>query len=290
MKLKNLILIIALAYSNFTFSQLSAVTFRSEEFAKFSASKTFFVKTGNATFDSETENALTELWKLTPFEIIDFETFEKKLPDVSASFILSIVISVSSKYDDQNYHYLALINGGKKSLRKYRYEDMIAYCPINHFQNEPKNTDCAYRVRNMVESMILAMDLTQKNDIRGTTFDIAKRLQEIYNSRSGKIKDRTMLFCESSFGGKITKADIAGLYPFKFEMCSKEKIEQVIKDKSTEYYYYQPCFTYNTSIFVVDPSNGEIVYFRMGIPVLGYPKLKTKDIEDLTEAVKGMKK
>jgi hypothetical protein len=288
MKLKNTILFLGLIFSTPYFAQLSSVTFRSEEFAQFSASKTFFVKTGDATFDSETENALRDLWKLTPFEVINFETFEEKISDASSSFILSIIIS--GNHVEQNYHYLALINGGKKSLKKYQYEDMIAYCPINHFQNEPKNTDCSYRVRNMVESMILTMELVQKNNIRGNTFDVVKRLQEIYNSRNNKIKERTMLFCESSFGGKMTKADIAGLYPFKFEMCDKEKIEQVIKDKSTDYYYFQPCFTLNKSVWVVDPSNGEIVYFNFGLGGFGYPKLKTSDIEDLTEAVQGKKK
>lgn len=266
-------------------AQLSAVDYKSDEYNSFKASKTYVVLTGDSKFDTEIQSAVKDLWKVTPHEVIINEAdFKSKLQDPSASFIL--LITIGTQHAQQNYHYLALINGGKKNISKYTYDDMLAYCPINHFQNEGKNTDCSYRVRNMIESMVLSMDIVTKNDIRGNSKKIVDSLQEHYNSRSKKIKDRVLLFCDETLGNKITKSDIAGIYPYKFEICNKEKIEQVIKEKSTQYYYYQPGITLNKSMFVFDPSNGEVLYFDFQIMGLN---INTKNLEDLANTVKGKK-
>lgn len=135
--------------------------------------------------------------------------------------------------------------------------------------------------------MIMSMDIVQKKDIRGNSYKIVKGLQEVYNQKTPQIKDRTLLFCDETLGKKITKSDIAGIYPYKFEVCSKAKIEQVIKEKSEEYYYFQPAITLNKSMFVFDPSNGEVMYFEFQMMGLNINK---GNIEDLAEAVSPKKK
>lgn len=280
-----IIFLFALICSLAANAQLSAVDYKSEEYSQFKASKTYVVLSGDKKFDEEIKSAMNDLWKVTPFSFIGGKEFETKITDKSASFITLVVIDGAKA--GQNYHYLALINGGKKKLSKYEYQDMLAYCPLNFFGNEFKLVTSNYRVRNMIESMILSMDLVQKNDIRGNSAKIVKGLQEVYNTRAPKIKERTLLFCEESLGKKVTKADIAGIYPHKFEMCSREKLEQVIKDKSTEYYYYQPAITLNKSMFVFDPSNGEVVYFDYQMMGLNINK---GNIEDLAKAVDPKKK
>jgi hypothetical protein len=165
---------------------------------------------------------------------------------------------------------------------QYQYDDMLAYCPINHFQNERQNTDCFYRVRNMVQSMIHAMDIVQKNDIRGMSLTIVKKLRDIYNAKAGTIKSRTLLFCRETLGDKISESDISKIYPYKFEICDKAKIEQVIKDKSKDYYYFQPAITLNKSMFVFDPSNGEVVYCDYQMMGLNINK---GNIEDMVGAI-----
>jgi len=275
-----IIFLFVLAYSIIGKAQLSAVDYKSKEYDQFRGSKTYVILSGDAKFDSELKAGMTDLWKATPFSFINKAEFEKMLPETTASFISLIVISGAKA--GQNYHYLALFNGGKKKLGRYEYDDMLAYCPINFFQNENKLIDCNYRVRNMIESMILSMDIVQKNDLRGSSYKIVKGLQEVYASRAPKIKARTLLFCDETLGKKITKSDIAGIYPHKFEICSKAKIEQVIKEKSTEYYYFQPGITLNKSMFVFDPSNGEVVYFDFSMMGLNINK---GNIEDLAKAI-----
>lgn len=278
-----IILLVIISFTSMLRAQLSAVDYKSKAFNQFKASKTFVVLSGDKKFDSEIKIAMTNSWKITPFDFMSESELENKISDKSFSFIRLVVVEGSKN----NYHYLALFNGGEKKLSRYRYDDMLAYCPINFYIDENTLSNCNYRVRNMVESMVQCMEIVQKNDIKGGSYSIVKDLQKFYNTKSSKIKDRTLLFCDESIGNKLTKIDISGVYPFKFEICNKKKLEQVIKDKSTEYYYFQPGITLNKSMFVFDPSNGEIVYFEFSVMGLNINK---SNIKDLVEEINKVKK
>ncbi|AEW87077.1 hypothetical protein B0A78_11315 [Flavobacterium columnare NBRC 100251 = ATCC 23463] len=296
----NKFLFLGLFVINLCFGQFTAKEYDSEEFNRFKASKTFIVLTGNEKFDTELTKSMSNIWKTTPYSTISSEEFEKKIADKTASFIC---LFGNTNPNVKSYHYLALINGGKKTISRYEYQDLIAYAPINFFINESNLTDCAYRVSNMIESMVLSIDLVQKNNIKGSTLSIVKELGKIYLKRSPKIKERTLLICEESINKKvltgsnvqsvginylltkdITKDDIAALYPFKYEICSKEKIEKVIKEKNKDYYYLQPAITVNKTIFVFDPVNGEVVYFDF--TMMGALNFNKGNLKDLAKAIK----
>ena len=171
------ILPLLLAGTTFTNAQYSAVDYTSDDYVQFKASKTYVVKTGDAMFDSQLESAIKDNWKATSYEVIDDKTFKTKLPDKTASFILPVTIETGKP--NQNYHYLAVLNGGRKNLDRYGYNDMLAYGIINYWGNENPLTNCAYRVRNMVESMVQAMDMIQKNGIKGNSKNMVDDLLQI---------------------------------------------------------------------------------------------------------------
>ncbi len=276
-RFKFLLVILFGFYMNVGFSQLSAVGHKSTDYIQFKASTTYLVTTGNVSFDARAKYSMENFWTATPFEIISPGEFEKKLSDPTASFLMPVVVS-----GDKTYHYLALFNGGKKKIWKYKYTDMLAYCPINHYQNEPNLTDCSFRVKNMIQSMAQAMDSVKDNKISGNSLSIVKRLQKKYNDKASKIKEKTLLFCKETVVG-LSKSDIAKIYPYKFEICSQKKIEEIITEKTEGYYYFQPGITVNKSMFVFDPVSGEVVYFTFKIQGT---KIKTSDIKKLVETIK----
>lgn len=266
-------------------AQLSAVGYKSEEFLKLKASKTLVVRSGNSEYDMALEDAMKNNWKITPYEMVAPEEMEKRIADPSVSFLASVIISGDSP--NQNYHYIALFNGGKKKLDKYNYGDMIAYSPRSFWIDEKNTSDCAFRIRNIIESMVQGLEVVEKNNIDGNSLKMVNQLRDYYNQKSSKIKDRTLLISSESAGTKIKESDVSKVYPYKFEFCSREKIAKAIKEKSKDYYYFQPCYTLNKSMFVIDPSNGEVVYFAyqtMGM------RLSDDNFEDLTTAIKGGKK
>lgn len=282
--MKNIIIMISVLIGIVTQSnaQLSAMNYKSDGFVAFKASKTYAVKSGDAAYDAELESAMKDIWKVTSFDMIDGETFKTKITDASASFILPVTIEANGP--NQAYHYIALINGGKKSIKKYTYPDMVAYAPINHWVDENENTDCAFRIRNILQSMVTAIELVQKNDSWGNTKDVVDHLRKIYQAKAPQIKDRILLVNAKSVGGKkMTKEVFGGIYPFKFEFCDREKIAKAIREKSTEYYYLQPGITLNKSIFVFDPSNGEVVYFDYSMMGMS---ITDDNVEDLVKTIK----
>jgi len=280
MKLKIFVLIlIASLSSNIMIAQLSAVGFKSEEFQKFKASKTYFVKSGNSTFDNSVMEAMKNNWKVTPFEEISQEDFKTKVKDPSISFLSLILIGEPN----HGYHYFGLFNGGKKKISNYDYGDLLAYAPVNRWVDEPELTDCGWRAKNMLEGMVQAMDIVQKQDIKGNTLSIVNQLRDYYNAKAPQIKNRTLLIAEPSMGRKFKKSDITGSYPYKVEICDRAKIEKAITEKSTEYYYLQPTITLNKSWFVIDPSNGEVLYFNYATMGLN---ITLKNVEELVTYIK----
>jgi hypothetical protein len=280
MKIKQLLLAFVFLMSvNQTTAQLSAVSYKSDDFAQFRASKTCFIKTGVASFDNKAIAALEANWKITPFSVIEPSEVAAKIADKSLSFISVILIGEETK----GYHYLALFNGGKKKIKNYTYDNMIAYSPINRWVDEAELTDCGWRVTNMLESMIKGIDIVQQQDIKGNSLDIVNGLRTYYNKRAKDIPKRTLLVSETSMGRKFKKEVIMGNYPFKLEVCPRSKIEKAIAEKSTEYYYLQPGITLNKSWFVVDPSNGDIMYFNYDMQGM---TITDKNVKEMVEDIK----
>jgi hypothetical protein len=257
MKIRNYLATAAwLLFATTAIAQFSSMGFKSTAFNQFKATKTCLVKTGVEGFDTRAIAAMEAYWKITPYQVITREEMETMLPDKSFSFLTVVVIGEM----EHGYKYFALLNGGKKKLLSYMYADMLAYSPINRWGNEPRLTDCGWRVSNMIESMVKAMEIVQKEDYNGNSLDIVNRLKTYYNKRAKDIPNRTLLVASAGMGKEFKDEVVLSNYPFKVEICSREKIEKAILDKSTEYYYFQPGMTMNKNYMVVDPSNGDILF------------------------------
>ncbi len=274
-----LLTILLVSISIFSIAQLSAVGYKSDQYEKFITTKTYVVKMDEFYFDGNMDEAMKD-WKITPYEFITNAEFKAKVSDKTASFILPVTIFTGTR--GQEYHYLALINGGRKDLSYYDYNDMLAYAVINHYGNEVTNISCAHRVHNMISSMINAMELVKKNDIKGNPKKIVDNLMEYYRSLSNKIPKRILLVNKAAIGNKMTEEEFGKIYQHKFEFCTQEKLAQVIREKDARYYYYQPGITLNKSMFVFDPATGEVVYGDYQMMGLNINK---KNVEMLVEAI-----
>jgi hypothetical protein len=275
-----LLLFILLLSCNYCDAQLSSVSAKSKDFARFLASKTYFVKTGDEKFDAAAEQALKMNWKITPFEIIDISEFEIKIKEKASSFILLLKVGRS---DDRSYHLIGVFNGGVESLDEITPLDFIGYSLVNYYADERILTNCSWRITNMIEGILKAIDIIQKDQIKGNPADIAISLKKKYNARASEIKDRTLLVCEASMGSKFEKEFFTSNYPYKVEFCSKDKIEKAILERSKDYFYFQPTITMNKWFGVIDPSNGDILYTDFAVTGL---YIKEKEIIEMVKEIK----
>lgn len=278
--MKNNILFFSLIFiTGSLFAQFSSVGFKSDEYLQFKASKTHVVLTGDQNYDEAIKKAMNDNWKITPFDFISPDSLKTTIRDKNSSFIALITVQTSTS--NQAFHYFALFNGGKKNIQKYDVMDMLAYCPINYWRNESPSTLCAPRVENMLQAMVNTIEILQKKEIAGLPKKITDQLIEYYNQSTPKIKNRILLLSKEAIGDKLDEKSMASVYPYKFEICSQEKVNKAIKEKSKDYYYFQPGITLSSNKFVIDPSNGEVIYADFDIMGI---VIKKGDIESLVKA------
>ena len=279
---------ILLIYSLFVITtnahaQFCAKSYDSKDFTQFKSSKTYAVKTGDKKFDTELESALKEYWQITSYTLINEVQVEDMISDESASFLLPLKVSTT---DGKGfYHFYALINGGKKKLDKYLYNDLVAYALINRWGNESTPNLCAPRLRNMIASMVTAIKIVEDEKIKAaSTFGILNELTKYYSKQSSKIKSRTLLINKDACGQKFDENDFTQAYPFKYEFCPQDKITKAIASKDTNYYYLQPAISANKMILVFDPATGEVVY--AGYQAMSMStSVNKKNIEELAKAI-----
>lgn len=68
--------------------------------------------------------------------------------------------------------------------------------------------------------------------------DIRKFKAQLHQNHK-ELKDKILLIAREDLDQKITEADIKKIYPYPFEICDREKIEQAILSKSPNYAYVQ---------------------------------------------------
>jgi hypothetical protein len=252
------LLMVFIAFNSY--AQLASLGYKmTDDYERFLASTTYVVLTDNAAYDSNMVHAIKKYWKITPYKFINYKKdLNKKIRDKKASFLL--LVNMSTEESEDLYNCLALINGGKPTLAGYEFIDMLASSPTNHFLNELHTFDCSYRVQNMVQSIIATLDIVQKEQYKGDLEKVRSQLIKYYRTKSGAISKRILLICPEIIGDKIDEADFKKMYPYQTEFCKKETIDRIIASGDSSFYYLQLGATGTKSVFVFDPSNGEVVY------------------------------
>lgn len=269
-------------------SQLSASGYNSDDMEAFFKTKTFYVKSGNARFDSLAIAGLEKYWKQTKYDTMSHENFEKNISNPAYSFMMLIQIEVITEKKDQNglvvsrysdyYHYFGIFCGGKKKIEKYVYSDMVAYCPLNFRMNEKPMAASAFRVQPMIHNLNEAITIVKEKQFRGNSLKMVNQFKDFYMSRSKILKEKTLLV-DTDLLVDITKDEFDKAYPFKVEFCNREKIEKALADKDEKYLIYQPGVTMNKSVMVFDASTYDCVFFNTDMKL----KIKKDDIEDMVK-------
>jgi hypothetical protein len=240
------------------------------------------VLSGDKNFDEGIKSSLKSNWNLKPVEFIDNTTFENTINDETKAFML--LVKISDEKGQQVYHFLAIIMGGKKKIRKYSYDDMVAYCPLNGFGGESPLTNCAFRLPILIYQLQSVINLNKKNDFGSNSFTIGKNLNKFYSQNAKKIKSKTLLINTDAANFKFTADEIKKEgYKYPVEYCNNEKIAEVIKNKDPKYAILQPAITLNKFIMVFDAATYECLYSK--IDVMGM-KVKIGDIKEIYEAIK----
>ncbi len=234
------------------------------------------------------------MWSISKYDFIERKEVDKYVKNPSYSLFLPIDIAVTTTNNystgrvssyTQTYHYYALINGGKKKISNYSYDDMIAYAPFDFYGIEPGKLECEYRLPNILMEVQEAIKIVDEKEIKGGTRKIAEKLIDYYQTKSGDIPQKTLLV-NKAYLKDMDEEDFKKVYPFPFRVVDKSEIETAIQSKDSSVLYLLPAVTLNKHIFIVDPANGSILYAETEMTGLTVKKGNVKDIVKAIEKAK----
>ena len=266
-----------------SFAQLSSISYNNEIINEFYKSKSIAVLTGNKNFDSALIKYMKEIWTITPYEFIKEKDFKNSELKKGFSYILNLnfVVSKTDGSFSKTYHYYGVLMGKDKKINNYSYAEMISYCPIDFYGIENDQLDIYKRIELVLYNLQNTIHTVVQNKIEGGSLKIANDLRRIYNQNAGVLKSKTLLVNKDR-SKLLSQEDFKKKYPYKFEYCTMEKIQEVIYSRDSNYAIYWPAITLNKSMFVFDANTYIPLFFDYQMQGLN---ITAGNISDLSETI-----
>ena len=205
-----------------------------ENIERFLKSKTYVVLEDNpfSVFNDFVSNQMKTIWKITPFEIISSEEFEKKMGDENSSFLFVSQAMFGSKKavaantkdeegneDAFNYTIINLVMGdASKNLN--RMPDLcivpVAYADVDEDTYE-------YKLAALIEFMAYYIDYVRANP--------GKDIQQVVKDNASELKNYELWFVEGDLATNVnTLAKIKQFYPYAVKIVTAEEIQKAIAE------------------------------------------------------------
>ena len=250
-------------------AQVKAVS--KEEVEKFLHSKTYVVLEDDpfSVFNGFVSAQLKNIWKVTPFEIISNDEFEKNMGDPKNSFMFmsqarfgktktSLFKSEGSQGDDAfDYTILNLVMGdASKNLNKL--PDLcivpVAYAEVDEDTYE-------YKLPVLIKFIQYYIDYSQKNP--------GKDIQQVVKENSSDLKNYELWFLESDLAPDVkTLAKIKNFYPYPVKIVTEEEITKAISENNPKVAFLHKVGPEGTAgdgsscwKFIITAKEGKPLYF-----------------------------
>ncbi len=172
-------------------------------------------------FNFKIQSVMKRHWKITPFDFITEEEFEKKKDDPSYSFLLTTTVTFDIDKTKARYTFLSLLMG-KQGAKVNNMPDLISI-PLSYVRVE--ETSYAYKmdafvrfVQDHVNLMISDPSLIKKNPL------------QYYNKNIKSLKGKTLLLAKRDLQNSVdTEAKIKKVYPYNVRIVDEEEIMEAIE-------------------------------------------------------------
>jgi hypothetical protein len=227
MKIHKIALSVFLLFSVMAGYSQSVVPSR-QDIAAFFTTKTLVVLEDNPLmeYNSIIKKVMEQEWKITEYDFISSNDFDKKRLDPQYSFIYMSRVTFENDKTDAEYRFLQLSLGGDY----FRLNEMpdIASVPLAYYDVEEDRY--AYKL-----AIILRFMQNHARLIREHPEIVSQNVFKHYNENIQEIKDKTFYVLKEELGPDVnTEAKIKKVYPYKFKLVTAEDIEQAIKDQDTD--------------------------------------------------------
>lgn len=222
---KYIILLLSMC-SPFYFAKAQSKLPEKNEIVWFFNSKTGIVlENGFSSFyNAYIKDAVKENWKITPYEFIKTDEFEKRMTDSSYSFLVLTNTHFERDKADADYNFINLLLG-KKGVKNITEMPEMGSLPLSYTDNE--DDDYSYKLSVMIEFLQSRAGLMKERP----DF-LSMRYLKYYNKNTPEIKLKTLWVLEKNLAPEINSLDkIRKTYPYEIKIVTEEELEDAIAKK-----------------------------------------------------------
>ncbi len=169
------------------------------------------------------KEVMEQEWEITDYDFISFSEFEEKRFDPKYSFLYMTQVSFEQDKTDARYRFIHLSLGGDY-FRMNQMPD-IASVPVAYYNVEEEYY--GYKLGILVRFIQNHVKL-----IKEQPEIISANVFKHYNDNIKDIRGKTLYLLENELANEINSAArIKKIYPYKFQIVTKEEIEQAIKER-----------------------------------------------------------
>ncbi|HKK61020.1 MAG TPA: hypothetical protein VJ951_00585 [Bacteroidales bacterium] len=199
-----------------------------EDLKVFHKTKTYIVLEDNpmSEYNFEITDAIKNYWTITPYEFIEYDEFEKKATDPSASFLYTATVMFEKDKSQTRYVFLCLSLGGEYPSMDEMKD--IVNIPVSYYGVEPEHY--TYKLGTMVNFMQKHVEMITENPDM-----ISQNIFKEYNDNMSAIHDKTLYLIEDEIEKSIrSEARIKAEYPYDFKLVTREEVKEAIMDKDKD--------------------------------------------------------
>lgn len=273
--IKKLILILLFVISN-CYSQEINTDIR--EYASFKTGTTYFVTSRDVKYNKMVEDILVKYWKVNKYEMIASNQIEKlkgegsffvDLVEYSFSRTAGTTGALNMSYGVQK---LAMFKDYKKNTPK----EVMSLIQLD----EIAPLDLLFGIQLLQSQINFVFEMNTKKDM-----DIKGLFEEISERKQKSIQSKTLYLNRGSLKSGIDNEEgLKKIYSHKFELTTKEKIDQIIENQD-ENAVYAKIINYRNLKFVlfINAKNSELLYGRV-MTGFNQAEIGPKFFKDINEA------
>ena len=196
-----------------------------DEISQFTASKTCVVMEDDAfsSFNAYIRDAMKEYWKITPFEFISNDEFNKRRTNKEYSFIVLTNTNFERDKSNSSFNFINLLQGKKVSL-----SDMPEICAVPLSFAGEEDMEYGYKLGAILSFIQKHAQMIAEDP--GLT---GRKYLKFYNQNVPDVMGKTILFREEDLAPAINTIDeIKAIYSNKVEIVTEEDIVKAIQNKA----------------------------------------------------------
>ena len=225
MKYINVIIFLVFIFSD-TFAQNTVGT--PEQLKQFFKTKTLVVLEEDPFNESniQLKTAVQKNWKLTEFEIISVDDYEKKKKNPAYSFLTIDKIYYEGDKAASKYNFLCLALGGN-----YKNDsEMPQLCTVPLSYADADEATFSYKIATMLNFLQNHILLTSKNQELKSA-----NIIDYYQKNLSELKNKVLYVSKDELELSINTEDkFRKTYPYKFKIVTRDEIEEAIDNNNPD--------------------------------------------------------